>query len=102
MFASVRRYVDLPDPVVQRVFGIADDLGELLARAPGFSDLRMVRTEDGLLVVLTGTDEASLIECGRRFVAWVDARVEGFRGGAAIEIWTGDVAVAAAVPAAQV
>jgi hypothetical protein len=97
MFATVRRYTGLPEPVAQRVFGIADDVGALLAGAPGFCDLRMVRTREGLVVVLTGTDEASIRECGRRFVAWVDARVEGFRGGGTVDIWSGDVAIVASI-----
>jgi len=102
MFATVRRYVGLPEPVVGRLFAIADDLGVLLATSPGFRDVRLIRTREGLLVVLTGTDEASLVECGRRFVAWVDARVEGFRGVETIDIWTGEAAIApGVVPAAS-
>ena len=97
MFATVRRYVGLPDPVVGRVFALAGDLGALLAASPGFGDVRLIRTREGLLVVLTGTDEASLVESGRRFVAWVDTRVEGFRGAETIDIWTGDAAIAPAI-----
>ena len=67
------------------------EIGAVLASVPGSLDTLLVRTRDGLLLIVVGTDERSLVEAGRRFRAWVDDEIEGFNAAGEPDLWSGPV-----------
>jgi len=99
MFATIRRYVDLPGSVVARVVALAPAIGDVLSGAPGFCDCRLIQTREGLVVVLSARDEPSVVACCRRSAAWLDRHVDGFRAVAPPEVWSGNASIAASLDA---
>lgn len=91
MFATVRRYVPLAASAVDELADQAVDVRSVLAGVPGFADAHLIRTRDGLIFVAIGEDEATVVEVGRRFVAWIDRHVPAVREAPAAEVWAGDV-----------
>jgi hypothetical protein len=92
MFASVRRYL-LEPALIDALGDCAPEVATLLAGLPGCSGGHLIRTRDGLIVVLFGNDEQAAAYVGTRFVAWVHRRVPGLRGALPPEVWAGDVLV---------
>lgn len=93
MFATVRRYEGLSEPTVAALRERAAEIATVLGSVPGIGGWQLIRTRDGVIVVTLGDDEASLVEAGRRFVAWLEARVRGFRRRAQPEVWAGEVLI---------
>lgn len=93
MFATVRRYADLPDATVAAVSERSNEIGAVLASVPGSVDALLIRTREGLLLLTVGPDEPSLIEAGRRFRAWVDDEIEGFEAAGDPALWSGPVLI---------
>ena len=94
MFATVRRYAGLHEPTVTALVERAADITTVLATVPGVRDSQLIRTRDGAIVVTVGSDESCLAESGRRFRAWADAHVEGFRTVDEADVWVGSVVLA--------
>lgn len=94
MFASVRRYV-LEPWLADAVSARAGDVGRLLAELPGCTGGHLIRTRDGLIVVLLGDDERAAAYAGTRFAAWAHRRVPDLRDAPQPEVWAGDVVGAA-------
>ena len=92
MFAAVRRYREVDGWLVDEMAAQAVAISEAMTSAPGSRGCEVIRTREGLIVVALGDDEGSVIEAGRRFVAWIDRHVPAVRG-IAPEIWAGDVLV---------
>ena len=91
MFATVRRYEGLGDATIEGLRERSPEIAALLAAVPGTSGSELIRTRDGVILVTVADDEASLVESGRRFVAWVEAHVSGFRGRSLSDVWAGEV-----------
>lgn len=91
MLATVRRYSELSDSFVAALLRRGADVAAVLESVPGVTAFQLIRTRDGLVLVTVGVDEASLIECGRRFRAWVEAHVPGFPAADDSDIWVGAV-----------
>lgn len=90
MFASVRRYV-LEPTLADAVSDCAGDVGALLAELPGCAGGHLIRTRDGLIVVLLGDDERAAAYAGTRFAAWAHRCLPHLRDAPPPEVWAGDV-----------
>lgn len=90
MFASVRRYL-LEPALVDALGARASEVATLLAGLPGCLGGHLIRTRDGLIVVLFGDDEQAAAYVGTRFVGWAHRRVPGLRGALPPEVWAGEV-----------
>jgi hypothetical protein len=101
MFATVRLYAGLSDAAVDAVTDHATGIGALLCGVPGCAGAQLIRTRDGLIVVIVGDDEPVLIEAGRRFVAWAHRHVPAFRRAAPPTLWAGDVLLTTRAPDRQ-
>ena len=93
MFATFRRYAGLPPGTRDAVAGRARDIAAVLASVPGACESHVIATRDGVVLVTVGSDEACLIECGRRFRAWADARASELGRLGEAEVWLGEVVV---------
>lgn len=91
MLATVRRYRGLPEPTVTALVERAADICTVLTTIRGVRGSQLIRTRDGAIVVTVGTDESCLAESGRRFRAWADAHVQGFRSVDEADVWVGSV-----------
>lgn len=91
MFATIRLYAGLSEATVDAVSDRAAGIATMLRGVPGNPAAQLIRTRDGLIVVIVGDEEAVLVEAGRRFVAWVHRHVPGFRAAPSPTVWTGDV-----------
>lgn len=91
MFATVRRYAGLSDVTVTALIDRASDIATVLASVPGACGSQLIRTREGVILVTVGTDESCLVESGRRFRAWVDAHVRGFRTADEADVWVGEL-----------
>lgn len=91
MFATVRRYAGLREATVTALIEQAADIATVLASVPGVHESQLIRTREGVILVTAGTDEACLVESGRRFRAWVNAHVRGFRSVDEADVWVGAV-----------
>ena len=91
MFATVRHYAGLSNAAVDAVGDRAADIEALLCGVPGCAGGQLIRTRDGLIVVIVGEEEPVLIEAGRRFVAWAHRQVPAFRAAPPPTVWAGDV-----------
>jgi hypothetical protein len=79
--------------------GRAADLAAVIASVPGARGTHVIATRDGVVLVTLGTDEACLVESGRRFRAWVDARVPQFGLVGEAEVWVGELVFRDELPA---
>lgn len=91
MFATFRRYAGLPPGTRDAVADRARDIAAVLASVPGAHESHVIATRDGVVLVTVGSDEACLIESGRRFRAWADARAFELGPLGEAEIWSGEV-----------
>ena len=91
MFATVRRYAGLSPRTRAALTDCAADIVAVLASVPGAHESQVIATCDGVVLVTVGTDEACLVESGRRFRAWVDARGPEIGPVGEAEIWLGEV-----------
>ena len=91
MFATVRRYAGLTPGTRAAVTERAAEIAAILASVPGARGSQLIANQDGVLLVTVGADEACLVECGRRFRAWLDARVLELGQVGEAEIWVGEV-----------
>lgn len=91
MFATVRRYTRLAPSAVDALADHSGEVRSVLAGVPGFAEAHLIRTRDGLILVTLGEDEGTLVEAGRRFVAWADRHVPAFRLAPQARVWAGDV-----------
>jgi hypothetical protein len=92
LFAAVRRYSGLDDTIVQGLAADSAAICAALTSGPGSRCCQVISTREGLIVVTVGDDESSVIESGRRFVAWIDRHIPEVRA-IAPEVWAGDVLV---------
>jgi hypothetical protein len=90
MFASVRHYVLTPG-IVDDLVGRAAEADAPLAGIPGWSSAQLIRTRDGLIVVIIGDAESALVEAGRRFAAWARRCVPALRDATGPDVWFGDL-----------
>ena len=90
MFATVRHYVGLSDATIDALIDRANDITGLLLGVPGCADGLFIRTRDGLVVVLTGDNEAAVVEASRRYVAWARRNVPTVPAGALATVWAGE------------
>lgn len=72
-------YEGLSEATIDGLREQAAAIAAVRAAVPGIGGSELIRTRDGVILVTVGQDEASLVEAGRRFVAWVEAHVRGFR-----------------------
>ena len=93
VFATVRHYTPLVDAIADALTVHATGLSPVLASVPGWVSSTLVRTPTGAILLTVGTDEAALVECGRRVTAWLAAHVDGFGTAALPDVWAGDVLV---------
>jgi hypothetical protein len=91
MFASVRRYAGLAPGTRVAMASRAPEIAGVLRSVPGACESRLILTRDGFVVFTVGTDEACVVESGRRFRAWIDARVADLGPVGEAEIWLGEV-----------
>jgi hypothetical protein len=91
MFATFRRYAGLPLATRDAMADRAHDIAAVLASVPGAAGSHVITTRDGVVLVTVGSDEACLIESGRRFRAWADARASELGPLGEAEIWSGEV-----------
>jgi hypothetical protein len=91
MFATVRRYTRLAPSAVDALEDHSREVRSVLAGVPGFTEAHLIRTRDGLILVTLGEDEGTLVEAGRRFVAWADRHVPAFRLAPQAHVWAGHV-----------
>lgn len=91
MFATVRRYAGLPPGTRDALADHAGDIAAVLASVPGAHGSHVIATRDGVVLVTVGLDEACVIESGRRFRAWADARIAELGPLGEAEIWSGEV-----------
>jgi hypothetical protein len=91
MFATLRRYAGLSRGTRDVLTGHARDIAAVLASVPGSRGTHLIATRDGFVLVTLGTDEACVIESGRRFRAWADDRVPELRSLGEAEVWSGEV-----------
>jgi hypothetical protein len=73
------------------VAGHARDIAAVLASVPGSRGTHLIATQDGVVLVTVGSDEACVIESGRRFRAWADGRIAELGPLGEAEIWSGEV-----------
>jgi hypothetical protein len=92
VFAAVRRYVGLDSSLIDVLAANATAICDALTSAPGSVGCEVIATREGLLVVSTGIDEATVAESGRRFVAWLDRHLPDLRD-TNPEVWAGTVLV---------
>lgn len=92
MFATVRRYLDVPAERAAELERRERDVRQVLQSVPGLMSYQVVRTRDGMFAVTVCRDEKSAIEANRRAAAWLQAHVPGF-GLEAPEVWSGPVTV---------
>lgn len=78
VFAKVRRHEELSETTVSDLRERADEIQSLVTSAPGTEHSRIIDTPDGLVLLLVGCDERSLVDAGQRFAAWGEANVCGF------------------------
>jgi hypothetical protein len=90
MYASVRRYLDVPAEFVVEMERREGDVKEVLRSVPGLVHYDLVRTRDGVFALMVCRDENSAIEAGRRAAAWMQAHIPGF-GAEAPDVWAGPV-----------
>ena len=91
MIATVRVYAGVTDTAIAAIADRSADIGAMLCGVPGCVGCQLIRTRDGLVVVIIGDDEPALVEAGRRFVAWTRRHVPTFRSKALPTVWAGDV-----------
>lgn len=91
MFATIRRYAGLTEAITDALAARVGDMATVLESVPGTSASQLIRTRDGVILVTVGSDEASLIESGRRVRAWMDANVHGFLAADEADVWAGRV-----------
>jgi hypothetical protein len=91
MFATVRRYAGLTATTRDAMADHAADIVAVLASVPGARGTHLIATRDGVVLVTVGADEACLVESGRRFRAWVDARRRLLGPVGEAEVWLGEV-----------
>jgi len=91
MIAAVRVYAGLTDAAVAAIADRSAEIGAMLCRVPGCVGCQLIRTRDGLVVVIVGDDEPALVEAGRRFVAWTSRHVPTFGPKALTTVWAGEV-----------
>lgn len=90
MFAAVRRYSGLDGSVVDELTANVRALCAAVTSAPGTQGCEVIRSREGLIVVTLGDDEGSVVEMGRRFVAWIDRHAPEVRA-ITPDLWAGDV-----------
>jgi hypothetical protein len=93
MFATVRRYVIEPE-IVDALADRVGDLDGLLAGVSGCAGGQIVRTREGVIVVIIGDDEPVLVEAGRQFAAWCRRNVPALTVNTFPDVWSGDLLLA--------
>jgi hypothetical protein len=88
----VRRYVGLDASLVEDVGAHAGAICRALTSAPGSSRCEVIATREGLIVISVGEDEVSVVEAGRRFVAWAEEHMPALRR-ITPDVWAGEVLV---------
>lgn len=91
MFATFRRYAAMDPGTREAVAGRARDIAAVLGSVPGAHACHVVVSRDGVVLVTVGSDEACLMESGRRFRAWADARIGELGSLGEAEVWSGEV-----------
>jgi hypothetical protein len=91
MFATVRRYTGLDEATAAALAGLADDIGTVIESVPGARESLLIRTREGVILVTVGTDEACLVECGRRFRAWAITHVGALHLADEADVWAGSL-----------
>ena len=91
MLAVIRQYEPVAPAVARSFITARDRIDALFQDVPGLQGAVLIRTRDGLALVALGTDEWGLAECGRRFRAWADDRIPGFRAVSDVAIRVGEV-----------
>lgn len=92
MYASVRRYLDVPAEAMVEVGRRGTDMTAVIGNVPGLTSYQLVVSGDGVFVMMVCRDEQSAIEANRRSAAWLQAHIPGF-GTEAPEVWAGPVTV---------
>ena len=100
MLAVIRRYEPMAPAMARSFVAARDRIDAMLHDLPGLHAALLVQTRDGLALVAVGADEWSLVEAGRRFRAWGDDRVAGFRAAVDAAVWVGEVISASGALAA--
>jgi hypothetical protein len=93
VFATVRSYAITTEETVDSLADQAQEIRAVLSSVPGTEGGLVIRSRDGVIVVALGTDERSVMESSRRFVAWSMRHVVAFRDIPAPEVWSGEVLV---------
>lgn len=91
MFATVRRYTGLDEATAAALAGLADDIGTVIESVPGARESLLIRTREVVILVTVGTDEACLVECGRRFRAWAITHVGALHLADEADVWAGSL-----------
>jgi len=92
VYAAVRRYSGIDRSLIDALARQASAVRVALSSTPGSRGCDVISTREGLIVVAYGDDEGSVVEMGRRYVAWLDGHLPGLRG-VAPEVWAGEVLV---------
>ena len=93
MFATVRRYAGLDSATITAIAERATDISRVLASVPGARGAQLILIRDGLIVVTIAIDEPALVESGRRFRAWADDQIRGFRSVDEPDVWAGPAVI---------
>lgn len=100
MLAVIRRYEPVAPAVARSFLAARDRIDAILQDLPGLQAALLLQTRDGLALVAVGADEWCLAEAGRRFRAWGDRYVAGFRAAEDAAVSVGEVISASGVLAA--
>jgi hypothetical protein len=98
VYAAVRRYSGLDRSLIDALAQQAGAVRAALSSTPGSQGCDLISTREGLIVVAFGDDEGSVVEMGRRYVAWLDGHLPGLRD-VLPDVWAGEVLVHGLEPA---
>ena len=90
MFAAVRHYV-LESTAADSVIERSSDVEAILGSVPRWIGGQLIRTRDGLIVVMVGPDEPVVIEAGRRFASWALEHLPAWTTVPGPDVWAGDL-----------
>lgn len=100
MFAAVRLYAAVDAALLDDLAGRETAIRRAITSVPGALGCEVIRTRDGLIVILFGEEEASVAEAGRRFASWMVGHVPALRA-VAPSVWAGPVLAHAELAAAR-
>lgn len=92
MFAAVRRYSGPGESLVDALVGRTAAIHEALVEAAGVCGGDVISTREGLIVVVVGEDEDSVVEAERRFAVWAERDLPALHA-LTLEVWSGEVLV---------